>query len=175
MEAKTHWKKLTNPNYIGTYAFQPNEEKVLTIKNVKKEKVTSPGGEEEDCTVVYFKENEKPLILNVTNAKQIERLYGTPYIEDWPGKKIQLYVKDDIKAFGSITTGLRIRPKVPQTTKPELTPDHERWAGAVESLARDDTTIKAIRKHFKLDEEMKALLLDDVDDYLESQKQKQPA
>lgn len=24
---KTHWKKYTNPDYLGAYAFQPGEEK----------------------------------------------------------------------------------------------------------------------------------------------------
>lgn len=173
--SKTHWKKLTNPNYLGTYALEPGKDLIATIDHVEKEKVTSPGGETEECTVVYFKEDVKPFILNVTNAKQIERLYGTPYIEDWGGKKIQIYIKDDIEAFGKITSGLRIRPKVPQTTKPELTPDHNKWGDAVENLARDNTTIKAIRKHYKLDEEMKGLLLEDVQDFIESQPEKQPA
>lgn len=167
-EKKTHWKKLTNPNYLGTYAFQPNEEKVLTIKNVRQEEVTSPDGGEEKCTVVYFKEDVKPLILNVTNAKQIERIYDTPYIEDWPGKLIKVYVADNIKAFGETVSGLRIRPEVPKKEKEELTPSHHKWAGAVEALAKDETTIQTIKKHYKLDEEMKELLLEDVEDYKKS-------
>lgn len=166
---KTHWKKLTNPNYLGTYALDPEEDLIATIDHVKKEEVTNPNGEKDDCTVCYFKEDIKPLILNVTNAKQIERLYGTPYIEDWAGKKIQIYIKDDIEAFGQITTGLRIRPKVPKTTREELTPDHPKWPDAVENVANENTTIKIIRKHYKLDEEMKGHLLSDVEDYLESQ------
>lgn len=172
---KTHWKKLTNPNYLGTYALEPGKDLVVTIADVKKEEVTSPGGDKDDCTVVYFKEDVKPLILNITNAKQIERLYQTPYIEDWPGKQIQLYIKDDIEAFGKITSGIRIRPKVPQKRKPELTPDHKKWGGAVENVAKGNATIKAIRKHYKLDEEMKQHLLDDVQDYKESQLETQPA
>lgn len=172
---KTHWKKLTNPNYLGTYAVDPDEDLIATIDHVKKEKVTNPSGEDEDCTVVYFKEDVKPLILNVTNAKQIERLYGTPYIEDWANKKIQIYVKDGIEAFGKLTTGLRIRPKVPQTKKPEMTPDHPKWGDAVENVARENTTIEVIRKHYVLDEEMKQHLLDDVQDFLESQQEKEVA
>ena len=29
-----HWKKLTNPNYLGSYAFEPGEEKPLTIREI---------------------------------------------------------------------------------------------------------------------------------------------
>ena len=56
MENKTHWKKLTNPNYLGAYAFQPGEEKTVTIKEVKREAVQNQKGTEE-CTVAYFKED----------------------------------------------------------------------------------------------------------------------
>lgn len=90
--SKTHWKKLTNPNYLGSYAFQPGEEKTVTIKEVKREIVQNQNGKEE-CTVAYFVEDIKPLILNKTNADAIARAWGTPYIEDWAGKKIVLKVK----------------------------------------------------------------------------------
>jgi len=36
----THWKTLTNPDYIGAYDFQPKEERTLTIKSVANEIVT---------------------------------------------------------------------------------------------------------------------------------------
>ena len=39
-----------------------------------------------------FAENVKPMIVNSTNAKTIEKLYKTPYIEEWKGRKIQLFV-----------------------------------------------------------------------------------
>ena len=36
-------------------------------------------------------ENEKPMILNRTNCKTIAKLHGSPEVEDWVGKKIQIY------------------------------------------------------------------------------------
>ena len=44
MSEKTHWKKLNNPDYLGSYAFQPGEEKTVTIKEVKREMVFNPSG-----------------------------------------------------------------------------------------------------------------------------------
>lgn len=113
----THWKALTNPDYIGAYAFQPNEKKIGTIKIVKREMVTGTDGKKEECTVVHFVENLKPLILNVTNAKMIQRLYNTPYIENWVGKKIQMSVKK-IKAFGDVVDAVRIDNVKPEEEKP---------------------------------------------------------
>lgn len=111
MENKTHWKKLTNPNYLGAYAFQPDEEKTVTIKEVKRELVQNQNGKEE-CTVCYFSEPVKPLILNKTNAKMIAKVWGTPFIEDWAGCRITLKVKK-VNAFGEITDAVRVSPERP--------------------------------------------------------------
>lgn len=116
-ETKTHWKKLNNPDYLGSYAFQPGEEKVLTIKEVKREMVFNPsGGGKEECTVAYFKEPVKPLILNTTNCKTITKVWGTPYIEDWAGCRITLKVKR-ISAFGEMVDAVRVSPERPVEEK----------------------------------------------------------
>lgn len=108
MSEKTHWKKLTNPDYLGSYAFQPGEEKTVTIKEVRREMVFTPSGSgKEECTVAYFVEDVKPLILNSTNCKEITKLYGTPYIEDWAGRRIILKVKK-ISAFGEMVDAVRV-------------------------------------------------------------------
>jgi hypothetical protein len=102
---KTHWKKNYNPNYIGSWAFQPGEEKTVTIKEIKYEAVQNQKGSEE-CTVAYFEE-EKPMILNKTNCEMIAKVWGTPYIEDWKGRKIILKVKK-ISAFGEMVDAVRV-------------------------------------------------------------------
>lgn len=112
----THWKKLTNPNYLGSYAFQPGEEKPVTISRVCTEEVTNPAEPEkkESCIVAYFQQPEKPLILNKTNCKAIERITGTPDIEQWPGAGIILCVQK-VPAFGELVEAVRIRPVKPFT------------------------------------------------------------
>jgi len=113
--SKTHWKKLTNPDYIGAYALDPGQEPVYTIKSVVREIVTGPDGKKEECTVIHFAENVKPMILNSTNSKTITKLYKTPYIEEWAGRKIQIYATE-VKAFGEVVDALRIKPTIPQQT-----------------------------------------------------------
>ena len=117
-EKLTHWKKLNNPDYLGAYALDPGKDMVLTIKSVVNETITGADGKKEECMVMRFTENVKPLVLNSTNAKTIESLLKTPYIEKWTGSRIQLYV-DRVRAFGEIVDAIRIRnylPKV-QTNK----------------------------------------------------------
>lgn len=116
-ETLTHWKKLTNPDYLGSYALEPGQEIVVTIKSVANENVTGTDGKKENCTVMHFVEDVKPLVLNATNSKTITKLFKTPYIEEWVGRKIQLYVQKGIKAFGDIVDAIRVRDFLPVDTK----------------------------------------------------------
>ena len=109
---QTHWKKLTNPDYLGAYSLEPGKDMILTIKSVENKVVTGPDNRKEQCIVVTFVEKVKPMILNVTNAKTITKLYKTPFIEEWAGCKVQIYA-DKIKAFGDTVEALRIRSSVP--------------------------------------------------------------
>ena len=118
----THWKKLTNPNYLGAYELENADDVIVaTIKSVGLEQVVGTDGKREECTVAHFVENIKPMILNVTNCKTITRLYKTPYIEEWSGRKITIF-KATVKAFGETVEALRIKPEIPKVTiKPEKT------------------------------------------------------
>lgn len=109
----THWKKLTNPDHLGAYALEPNQDLVVTIKSVTNELVASPDGKKETCMVMRFKENVKPMVLNATNSKTITKLFKTPFIEEWEGRKIQLYVQTGVKAFGDVVDALRVRSFLP--------------------------------------------------------------
>ena len=115
---KTHWKKLENPDYLGSYALQPGKDLIVQIKTVGQEEVYNPTSSKKDvCTVAHFTDNSvKPMILNVTNCKTITKLYDTPYIEDWSGKYIAVYIAK-VKAFGETVEALRIRTKVPTIEK----------------------------------------------------------
>lgn len=111
---KTHWKKLENPDYLGAYALEPGKDLIVTIKSVGQEEVYNPSNnKKETCTVAHFVEKGiKPMILNVTNNKTISKLYDTPYIEDWVGKRIAIYIAK-VKAFGETVEALRIRKQIP--------------------------------------------------------------
>lgn len=105
---KTHWKKNFNYDYLGAYSLPEGKDIVVTIKSIKKEKITGTGGKKEECTVCYFNDSDKPMILNKTNCKIISKVYGTPYMEEWVGLKIQLF-SAKVDAWGDTTEALRVR------------------------------------------------------------------
>ena len=123
---KTHWKKLTNPNYLGDYSMPTDgSDLIVTIDYVRYEEVVGTNGRKENKVVAHFVEkNIKPMILNKTNMKTITKVYKTPYIEEWGGRKIQIYFDKTVKFARDTVGGLRIRNFVPaQNTVPTVCAD----------------------------------------------------
>lgn len=116
---KTHWKKTVNPDYLGAYALDPGQDMILTIKEIKGETVTGQDGKKAECAVAYFAEGVKPMILNRTNMRTVEKIYKTPYIEDWIGKRIQIYATTTRLGRDTVEC-LRIRNKVPNDTVQQI-------------------------------------------------------
>src|SRR5690606_18514984 len=97
---KTHWREFHPTEYIGAYAFEPGEEKILTIKRAGHETVKDDKGRSEDCLVVHWQQKDvKPMIVNVTNSKAISKVAGSPYIEEWIGVTVALFTTE-VPAFG---------------------------------------------------------------------------
>jgi hypothetical protein len=107
----THWKKLTNPHYIGAHDLQPGQELKITISSIGNEVIKAFDGKsvkEEQCVVAHIKGTEKPLILNKTNMKIISKVLDTPYIEEWAGKSVIIY-SAKVKAFGDVVDAIRVK------------------------------------------------------------------
>lgn len=154
---KTHYKTLMNRDYIGSYSLQTPEgfiEKVVEIVSVEQKEVTGPNNQKEMKMVAQLK-NEKPFIVNVTNAESIATVAGSEFIEDWTGTKITLYVAQ-IRAFGENHNALRVRDVAPG--KPELkqgTPTFEKAKKAIESKS---ATIEQIKKKYEVSADVEKLL-----------------
>lgn len=118
-ETKTHWKRAYNPNYFGGWCFEPGKDMVLTIDCAVQEPVSDEKGKTELCMVIRWREpGAKPLICNKTNAKTIEKLVESPYIEDWPGHRLQLYFDPNVRFGRERVGGVRIRPRVTMANEP---------------------------------------------------------
>lgn len=157
---KTHWKQTTDRTYLGSHDFEENETKIGTIKNIdQSRKVFNPSSnEEETCFVVEFKQKGlKPMILNTTNKQAIEKAAGSPYIEDWKGKHVELFTIKD-KFFGEMMRAVRIRHKAPKMEKPKLTPTSKRWKGAVENLKSGKVDMKTLRNYFQISDKIEKRL-----------------
>lgn len=139
---KTHYKKLRNPNYIGSYELMTGENPIelnVEIVSAVKEQVQN-GDKKEEAMVLYLK-NQKPMIVNSTNAKAITAALGSPYIEDWTGKFITLYVAK-IRAFGENVDALRVKKEAPQFVLPDLPENSKTHAATIEAIKAGTTSLK---------------------------------
>ena len=116
--SKTHWRKILTTAYLGGFDLEDGngkfDEITVTIKSVGPETIKDQNGKDETCLVLHFIEQVKPMILNVTNSKTIEKLLKTPHIEDWAGKRIQIGT-EKVRAFGDIHDALRVRKFPPKS------------------------------------------------------------
>ena len=107
---KTHWKKAFNSDYLGSCDIDDGTDLKAIIKEVVVKKVKNTDGKEQERNVAIFTDSKlKPMILNATNCKVIKKFTKSPYINDWKNVAVQIYIKNDIKAFGDTTEGLRLR------------------------------------------------------------------
>src|SRR5262249_33315590 len=81
---------------------------VVTILDVTKENIASPGQPPEERVLLTLK-GVKPMTLNSTNARQISKIVGSQESDDWVGKKIELYNDEDVEFGGKTIGGLRVR------------------------------------------------------------------
>lgn len=157
METKTHYKKLKDPNYIGAYELMNSDgttkEIVVTIDGAKKEELKN--AEKNQGLVIYLK-GQKPMIVNSVNAKAITSATGSPFVEDWAGKQITLYVVK-IKAFGENMDALRVKKEAPVFALPEFLTTNKNFATAVQGIVLGNTTLQGavdvIKKNYTISDE----------------------
>lgn len=80
---------------------------VLTIIEVFRDKVQMSNGTKQEKYILRFKETEKELILNKTNAKGVAKVLSEPRAIHWPGSHITLK-PTQCEAFGEIVDCIRV-------------------------------------------------------------------
>ena len=156
---KTHWKKVFNSDYLGAADLDNGKDLKAVIKSVSVQEVKGSDGSKKNCNVATFTDpNLKPMILNVTNCKLVKKFANSVFINDWNNIPVQIYVKDDIKAFGEVTEGLRLRPAQPAMEKPKLTPDIPAWGKAIEFL-KGTGTMEGIKTKYNISEQDEETLM----------------
>lgn len=95
---------------------------LLTIDHVSQENVAKEGAQEEFKWCIHFKEVEKPMVLNSTNAQIIAKITGSDETEDWAGHKIVLYHDPGVSFGGKLVGGIRCRaPRGPANAAKPVT------------------------------------------------------
>lgn len=105
-------KFTTDSRFLGHADISETEDTVVTIKNYSQE-VMGQGKDQVEKWCLFFKEIKKGLGLNKTNGKTICKLFGSDDMDQWIGKQIALYVKDDVEFQGEIMSAIRVRTKLP--------------------------------------------------------------
>lgn len=94
---------------------------LLTIVEGREENIAMEGQPADMRFCLYFRETEKPLILNSTNAQIIAAFLGSEETNDWNGRQIVLYADPNVSFGGKLVGGIRARaPRVvtPPTSRP---------------------------------------------------------
>ena len=114
---KTHYRKAFHSPYLS--AADVVDPIVLTIQRVCLE-LDKTKKTKEFFNTAYFVEREirkgeplKPMILNATNSKMLKTLADSPFIDDWTGTTITVYVDNNVRFGKETMDGLRIRSGVP--------------------------------------------------------------
>lgn len=161
MSEKTHWKKVFNKDYLGACDLDDNKDLKAIIKHVEIREIKDTNGTASKRNIAVFTTSIKPMVLNVSNCKLLKKFAKSPYIEDWKNIAVQIYVKDDVKAFGEITEGLRFRDFQPKFEKPELKPNTPQWDNAIAYLKKNGT-IPKIEEKWAISNDNRIKLQEDV-------------
>ena len=147
---KTHYKTLLENSAIGQWSLSDGQggfrKFVLQIASAEKyepeqrqkKKVKKPDGSYAYIDApnrkvkIFFAGKRLPLLANVSIQRTIEGMYG-PYLEDWVGKYVTLYVDISVEFSGRRTGGLRVENKIP---KPGSSPAPLDGPGDLEAAAR---------------------------------------
>lgn len=162
-DSKTHFKKAFNSPYLSSADIVGPT--TLTIARVALE--TDKTKKTKDLfNTAYFAEREirpgeklKPMILNVTNSKTLKSLTNSPFIEDWQGVKVTIYVDSNVKFGREVMEGLRISPKAPVVAY--LTPENAKaWSNAKAAYKRDGN-LDAVKARLSISQDHEDQLIEE--------------
>lgn len=106
-----HWRTMMEPReYIYAEDLQ-GRDRTLTIERVKQGELKGEKGRKTRKPLVFFKGAKKPLAINITNAKALERIAGSGDMDKWVGLTITLFESTTNDPNGNQVPCVRIRPR----------------------------------------------------------------
>ena len=113
---------------------------LVTITGIGQQNVGLADGEEDLKWCMSFKEFKKPMVLNSTNIQLTTKALGTDETDEWIGKRIVIYVDDNVSFGGKLVGGIRIRKQRGQAAQHPDTrqaPPKQRQGGAFDQIDDD--------------------------------------
>lgn len=159
--SKTHYRKAFDSPYLSSADIV--EPTVLTIARAVLESDKTKKSKDVFNTA-YFEERElrpgeklKPMILNATNSKMLKSITGSPFLEDWVGVKVTVFVDKNVRFGKESVEGLRISPA--RVTKPSLTPEKTQAWNNAKAAFRRDGSLEAVMTRMDISDAHRAQLI----------------
>ena len=106
--------EMVEKDFLSSEILGEGEERIYTIEGIREEELVNEKNHTTDVKpVVYFKETDKKLALNIANIKTIQKIYGVTRADLLVGKKIQIF-RTTTSAFGEVKPCIRVRPFIPE-------------------------------------------------------------
>lgn len=99
-------------NFLGGWSFE-NGDRTLTIRDIGEQEMydQETGGKKVE-PVIWFEEEQLPMVLNVTNGDTIAKVLGTGQWQNWIGQRI-IVGTEKVRAFGKVTMAIRVKDEIP--------------------------------------------------------------
>src|SRR3990167_2182059 len=82
---------------------------LVTVVRFDQQNVGMNEGDDELKWIIYFKEFPKGMVLNSTNIQLATKALGSDETDEWIGRKLVIYVDDNVSFGGKLVGGIRIR------------------------------------------------------------------
>lgn len=97
---------------------------IVTVVKIGRVNMAKEDAAPEYKWAIRFKEFDKPMVLNSTNIKIAEKVFGSDNTDDWAEKEIVLFTDENVTFGGELVGGLRFKgqEKAPQKVEPRTAP-----------------------------------------------------
>ncbi len=106
---------------------------IVTVVKVGKVNMAKEDAAPEYKWAIRFEEFDKPMVLNTTNIKIAEKVFGSDDTDEWAGKEIILFTDDNVTFGGELVGGLRFKGKEKEPVKAAA----KKPAGKFDDMADD--------------------------------------
>lgn len=156
----SHWRSMfADEKYLGSHNLEKDgkyESVIVTIENIYVGDFLSQGGKEKR-PFVKLKEFDKPMVLNRTNFKRLEKFFQSFDPQTFVGKQIVLGVETVSSPEGPVS-GLRFSTRpLPVAQKPEL-PDAAMPKAIEQVKSKGASAIAKIEEKYTLTAEQRETL-----------------